>query len=133
MALKWIDLRRGDGVALLEISDKRPNELCVIGGLPHGIAIAPRSVPDARRWIAWLEQWINGSKRGSMSTNDETTRAERQQRNRTYLAPKQARQIADTLNHDHFHVDDWTYTVETDSGVAVIAVADEDGRFVGYL
>jgi hypothetical protein len=59
MALKWIDLKRGEGVSSLEISPKRPGVLTVVGNLPHGIEIAPRSPKAARELIAWLECWID--------------------------------------------------------------------------
>lgn len=56
MALEWIDLRRGEGVSTLEAS--KPDALTVIGEIPHGMDIAPRSVAAARKLVAWLERWI---------------------------------------------------------------------------
>ena len=29
-----------------------------MGGLEHYAKIAPRSIPDAEKWIRWLESWI---------------------------------------------------------------------------
>jgi len=58
MALEFVDLKRGEGVSSLELSDKRPNVLTVLGNLPHGIEIAPRNVAAARKLIEWLQAWI---------------------------------------------------------------------------
>lgn len=57
MSLEFIDLRRGEGVSSLEIASARPFELRVVGGLPHGVAIEPRSDDAAKRLIAWLMDW----------------------------------------------------------------------------
>lgn len=55
MALEFIDLKRNDDVSSLQID---PESLIVLGNLPHNARIAPRDPAAARRWIAWLEQWL---------------------------------------------------------------------------
>jgi hypothetical protein len=58
---RFIRLTRGEGVATLEIDarDSNPAQpFRVLGGLPHNITIGPRTVADARLWIATLERWI---------------------------------------------------------------------------
>ena len=56
--MEFIDLKRDQDVSSLGISEKNPGVLNVIGELPHGCQIAPRSLQSAQKLIAWLENWI---------------------------------------------------------------------------
>jgi len=56
--MDFIDLKRGDGVCTLAVSEKTPDTLEVLGAIPHGIGIAPRNVPAALQLIEWLRGWI---------------------------------------------------------------------------
>ncbi len=51
---QFIDLRRGEEVSSLRV---KADGLIVVGELPHGIEIAPRSVEAADAMILWLEGW----------------------------------------------------------------------------
>jgi len=66
---KWIGLKRGDphgdftrdeGVSSLECNY---DHLRVVGVLPHGTKIAPRSIRDAEHFIEWLKDWVIEEKR----------------------------------------------------------------------
>jgi hypothetical protein len=65
MSLKFISLRRfppfpggePDSTSL-SLSDRQPDRLQVVGGLPHCCNIAPKSVADARALVSFLLSWI---------------------------------------------------------------------------
>lgn len=62
--LRFIDLRRGEGVSTLEVpNDHKPDGLIVLGNIPHGVDIAPRNVKAALELIEWLEGWIERAER----------------------------------------------------------------------
>ncbi len=47
-----------ESVSSLEWSSKHPTTLTIIGNLPHGAKVAPRSTEEAEQMIDWLEGWI---------------------------------------------------------------------------
>jgi hypothetical protein len=76
MTLEYIELVRAGnrtdidseeaGVASLMIGSSSsrhagPDYLEISGGLPHCYKICPRSIPAARKWVAWLEAWIEAA------------------------------------------------------------------------
>jgi hypothetical protein len=60
MSLQFISITRRlySGTAdtsTLSLSERRPDVLGVLGNLPHGAEIAPKTDGDRRKLIAWLE------------------------------------------------------------------------------
>jgi len=59
--LLFIDLIDETGrVSSLGVYGKKKQDdltITVIGGLSHGLDFAPKSIDDANRLIAWLEEW----------------------------------------------------------------------------
>ena len=54
--LQWVSIVDDTGrTSSLEVGG---NVVRVVGNLPHNTEIVPKSESDARRLVAWLEQWI---------------------------------------------------------------------------
>lgn len=63
--IKYIDLVDTEGrTSALGYNYRRedPAYLCVVGGLSHQSSIQPKTIADAEKMIAWMQNWIQEQK-----------------------------------------------------------------------